>query len=208
MVSKKILGSLVGLALAGSLAHAVDPTPTPDEMYWEGAGDTPPMSSYEQGGGYLRFTEFPVRVYLNLSADARWEVALDDALDELSDLLPIVRTSKPAQADIFIEVLEKSRFDDLAPCDTQHQDACSLMRPIGQPDTPTFDLISRVWVHAAPTLPREHLLRHELIHALGLLVHSPYPEDVMYNGADAAPLRLSQRDRATLLYLYRQPPIE
>jgi predicted Zn-dependent protease len=177
------------------------------DTYWEGAGDTPSMNDYQQAGGYLRFTEYPVRVYLELGASDRWQLALTYALEQLAEVMPIIQTRQPSQADIFIDLVSANQLENRSPCDSFHQDACSQMIPIGEPTASNFRLISRIWLVEENHLPAEHLLLHELLHALGLLVHSPYPEDVLYNQADAYPISLSERDRATLIYLYTQPAI-
>ncbi|HEY9684205.1 MAG TPA: matrixin family metalloprotease [Oculatellaceae cyanobacterium] len=45
---------------------------------------------------------------------------------------------------------------------------------------------------------------HEFGHALGIKAHSPYREDIMY--ADRIVDHLSPADKATIRYLYHQPP--
>lgn len=177
------------------------------ETYWDGAGDTPSMNYYEQAGGYLRFTEFPVRVYLELGASDAWEQALDRALFQLRKVLPIIQTRVPSRGDIFIDLIPSEQFPYRAPCDDQHTDACSRMLPIADPGLSNFTLLSRIWIREETPLPAEHVLLHELMHALGLLVHSPHPDDVLFNGIDSTPIILSDRDRATLAYLYNQPAI-
>ena len=45
---------------------------------------------------------------------------------------------------------------------------------------------------------------HEFGHALGIKAHSPYREDIMY--ADRIVDHLSEADKATIRWLYKQPP--
>lgn len=172
---------------------------TPD--YWEGAGDTPAMSAYGQQGRFLRFTDFPIQVYM--LPDEGWETALEHALLQLNEVLPIQRTTLSAQADILISVVAPEDFQAATPCLDFQTEGCAVIRPVGQAEH--FSVIGHVWLNTASPLPPKHLLLHELIHALGLLVHSPFPDDVMYNGSDSFPILLSPRDRATLLRLYTSP---
>jgi predicted Zn-dependent protease len=177
-------------------------------LYWEGAGDTPSMEDYAFEGHYLRFTEFPVGVYINPGAGEIWQAALADAIEQVSEVVPLQATANAAEAQIIIRVVGTTYFERLTPCDGIHQDGCSQMIPLGQPGTSGFSLHSRVWIRRDTRLPVENVLLHELIHALGLLVHSPDPGDVMYNGTEAPVTRLSARDVATLVYLYEQPALE
>ena len=200
--------ALLSLFFSGILPiQAGDPTPpaSPLDTYWNGAGDTPGMTYYRQSGGYLRFTQYPVRVYL-LAGDA-WQSVLETALQQLQTVLPVQQTSNLFEADIFIQLLSDERFENQTGCDVQHEDACSVMLPIGNPDSHHFRVLSRIWIRRNTGLPPLHVMLHELLHALGLLIHSPYPDDVLYNGSDAASIALSSRDRATLEFLYTQPAI-
>src|SRR5574341_912839 len=125
--------------------YAIGPTPaSPPETYWEGAGDTPSMSAYGQGGRYLRFTHFPVKVYLNRAKDRRWQSALDNAIDQLAAIVPLEQTPSPFGADLIILVLAPERFEQISPCNGHLKDGCSLMRPIGLPEDAGFRLMS--WV--------------------------------------------------------------
>lgn len=179
-----------------SLGTATPPAPV---MYWEGAGDTPPMEAYANEGRYPRFDEVPIAVFLDAQAAAEWQQALDHSLAELQGVVPLRRGERAAP--LQIRVLSPLQFWLLSPCEWQ-TDGCGVLN-IG-PNGPE----GWVWVRENPSLPLEHLLLHEIIHALGLRVHSPHPGDVMYNGQDAAPTRLSPRDVATLRYLYQQPAWE
>ncbi|KAB2906429.1 MAG: hypothetical protein F9K27_02165 [Anaerolineae bacterium] len=181
------------------------PTPTAETpiIYWDGAGDTPPMSAYEQDGRYLRFTEFPILVYMPF--DSKWESALENALQQVSAMVPIRRISDSTQADILISLVSPEDFLAATPCLEHQTEGCAVIRPVGHPGHPGFTVIGHLWLNTATALPPHHVLLHELIHALGLLVHSPYPSDVMYNGNDAFPTTLSLQDRATLHQLYTAP---
>ena len=198
---------LVLSLIPGSVFPLLAGDPTPDaapDTYWDGAGDTPGMPYYQQAGGYLRFTQYPVRVYL-LSGDD-WQSALNDALQQFQTVLPIQQTTILFEADIFIQLLSDEAFANRTACDMKHDDACSVIIPIGRPDDDRFRVISRIWIRRHTDLPRLHVMLHELLHALGLLIHSPFADDVLYNGA-AASTQLSARDRITLEYLYTQPAI-
>lgn len=184
---------------------SIFPTPTPEtiSMYWEGAGDTPSMAAYEQQGRYLRFTEFPVLVYM--AFDVQWESALSDALEQINTVVPIQRTRDSTQADILISLVPDEQFRAATPCFAFQTEGCAVMRPVGIPGAANFSVIGHVWLNTDTEISHHHLLLHELIHALGLLVHSPFPEDVMYNGNDSFPATLSLQDCATLYHLYRLP---
>jgi predicted Zn-dependent protease len=142
-----------------------------------------------------------------MGASVIWEQALEDALAQLGTVLPITRTHLPSKGNIFIDLIRTEQFPYRAPCDEQHNDACSRMLPMGDPASSNFTLLSRIWIRETTPIPAEHILLHELMHALGLLIHSPHPDDVLYNGADSTPVILSERDRTTLTYLYAQPAI-
>jgi predicted Zn-dependent protease len=49
---------------------------------------------------------------------------------------------------------------------------------------------------------------HEIGHSLGLLGHSPVPEDIMYcaEGLAEAPQNLTERDKKTMKLLYSWQP--
>lgn len=187
-------------------AQSDTPPPSLEDTYWDGAGDTLPMNAYAFSGAYLRFTDFPIQVYLG-TRWGMWSQALEAALRELETVLPIQRATHRAQADILIQVLSDSAFARATPCQAIHQDACSQMFPSGEPSSGDFAVSSRVWIRAKTAHPPQGILLHELLHALGLLIHSPSWQDALYNGADSVPITLSARDRATLRYLYQQPAL-
>lgn len=183
------------------LVFTVFLTPEAPTTYWDGAGDTPGMTAYEQQGHFLRFTEFPILVYM--LPDEMWESALESALLQLSEVLPIQRTTISDQADILISLVAPADFQAATPCLDFQTEGCAVIHPVRLAEN--FSVIGHVWINTASPLPPQHLLLHELIHALGLLVHSPLPDDVMYNGSDSFPLLLSPRDRTTLRQLYTSP---
>ncbi len=85
---------------------------------------------------------------------------------------------------------------------------------------PRISLVDRHIQHFAVTVligsPRapvgvaqlEHVLRHELGHAMGLLGHSPSPDDLMYPALDRGSPTPSDRDIATLRQLFPCEPGE
>ena len=178
---------------------------TQPDTYWQGAGDTPGMADYQIQGRYLRFSQFPIRVVLVTTVRADWEEAFHHALAEINVVVPVAEGTNVAEADIIVFVLPARFMPVFSPCDISLTDGCAVIRPLGLPDGEQFRPLGLVWLEAESDLPHAHLMLHEMIHAMGLLVHSPFPTDVMYDGEDSAVLTLSPRDRATLELLYGQP---
>jgi hypothetical protein len=67
--------------------------------------------------------------------------------------------------------------------------------------------ISNGMIHHKYNDPKEvqHTILHEVGHALGLVGHSPFENDMMYVPHQYGITQLSQRDVATLRWLYRLP---
>jgi len=79
-----------------------------------------------------------------------------------------------------------------------------------QPKTYRFSvescLVTGRWLGTVASLDQIHaMVLHEMGHALGILGHSPEPQDIMFAIVDAEQDGLSDRDRATLKKLYERP---
>lgn len=147
-------------------------------------------------GAFLRFYDFPVKVWFNV-ADEVWILALDNAIQEINPIVPIGRIEDEQNADMKVYVLPAAAF--LEHCQNG-TDGCAEMTRVIRSDGKTKPT-SAVYLldQAAPVL-----VIHEMLHALGIYVHSPYPDDVMYAYSTATVL--SERDKNTLSMLYSQPP--
>ena len=137
--------------------------------------------------------------------DEAWLGAVEAALARWAELLPITRVSSPSEA----QVLLFRRRPPLRQGRASHGRAeleLELVRRAGA-DAPALEPRVTVMISPAqrPAAIEANAL-HELGHAFGLWGHSDDPGDAMAAVPGAQPiLSLSPRDRATLLWLQRQP---
>ena len=135
--------------------------------------------------------------------DERWWRAVTGALRTWQQELPIVQVQDPGQA----QVLVQRRRPPIQNRRASHGRA--LLQLLEVQREGRWQLEQRVDVlispgQAEPAMQATAL--HELGHAFGLWGHSDQAGDAMAVHAGATPvLQLSQRDRATLQWLQRQP---
>ncbi|MCW6037947.1 peptidase [Spirulina subsalsa FACHB-351] len=193
--------------LPSSLAQWSDPEASGD--YFEEIERTP--------AGYLVWSRFPVRVYLEPvreKGDERgnqWMEAIHQAMREWGEYLPLVEVEKPDQADI---VWLRSR-PPIRP--TLDRDNRRLIIPHSRNAEASYEfdfqdntLIHRFTIQLTPHQSPHLTLgtaRHELGHALGIWGHSPLEGDALYSTQVRTPPPISPRDVNTLKKIYQQPTL-
>jgi predicted Zn-dependent protease len=170
--------------------------------------------------GYLIWSRFPVTVYLEpppeeVSQTAHhrriheWYEAVEQAVGEWSEYLPLQVVNEPATADIRVMRLRprlEARVDPetgllkirrAATARTHYQ--FYLYEQI---------LSHRFMIYLSPNLSAAQTLataRHEIGHGLGIWGHSLEAGDVMYFSQVSHPPEISARDIRTLQKIYQQP---
>jgi hypothetical protein len=181
------------------------------ETYWDGLGDGMTMETMTRSEGrHLRFIDMPVKVWMSRMSDPVWVAALTNAINEISQIVPLEVVELESQADMTLYIEDSFDYRRIQPC--QAEDArvetlgCNI-GPINFGDVVGGDqyhrIISIAYVNADTTNP-DGVVLHEMLHAMGIIVHSPYEDDIMYpyeNGRTT----LSQRDINTLARLYANP---
>ncbi len=195
----------IAFTSAPTLTTQADIYPTIDPVklsnsYWSGDGQQT-MDEYKFEGEHLRFYKFPVLVWINRANDALWTPALNYSINLLSPIVPIQRTDNFDAANITVYVDEPEEYYLHCPPMTS---GCASMEYDYDAEG---DFVPYSWVHVLATYSQPYIsVLHEMIHALGVFVHSPYPDDVMwFSEGYGDGLRLSDRDRNTLEILYALP---
>jgi predicted Zn-dependent protease len=167
--------------------------------------------------GYLIWSEFPVKVYLDLGSASPsdqqrlqdWVNAVTTAIEEWDQYLPLERGDDRAEANI---IIARSR----PPLNTTRNPETGLMEFSRARNARTryeFDLVGKQLIHRMnieiiPHQSQAHTLataRHEMGHALGIWGHSPNPDDALYFSQVRQSPPISPRDVNTLKKIYQQP---
>lgn len=173
------------------------------DTYWYGNGDGTTMELYYSNGRYWRFYEFPVTIYFESEGtDLIWDYAVKNAIAELNQVIEVERTNDERQADIVLKIVDAIQLaKECEVSDIFVVAGCATFRTWGGSARPDFRGFA--FVSTAAYYPISATL-HELIHALGIVVHSPDTNDIMYF-QETPNTSLSIRDINTLRRLYNSP---
>jgi hypothetical protein len=188
--------------------YTIYPTLDPGNLantYWSGDGQESMWDVQLPGNSYGRFDLFPINLYVQayngLQITSAHEAAIDNAVVEMNRVVPVVRVENRIFAHITVWLMTDEDFRSRAACGAYHDVVAACAIPNY---TNTGILLSTVWMDATDPCFEETVL-HELTHALGVTVHSPYESDIMYYMQTCGPGRYSERDVNTLRALYEAP---
>jgi hypothetical protein len=175
------------------------------QTYWDGDGDLG-MEDFARGGAYLRHFDLPVRVYWDNWISPIWTTKIIEAMALINSIVPIIQASDEASATMRIWVMDSSpEYDTYCGAETA---ACADIALQTDPSGQYVE--ARSWVRIrASSPPDTSMVIHEMMHAMGVVAHSPHPEDVMYRTYTQLPngVRFSDRDLLILELLYVLPPL-
>ncbi len=221
-----ILGNITVLSQSSSDSlPALQVHPLPESLAsWENPSNTGDYFNKVQSTplGYLIWSQFPVKVYLekptdseNLSAsDRRWQewvITVKQAISEWNSYLPLIEIEEREIADIIIVRSPVDREIKL----NLNTGLYDIPRAIAAQTTYDFYLqpngsilAHSMTIKINPASVGRSLLatvRHELGHALGIWGHSTKETDALYYSQVRDPLPISPRDVNTLKKVYQQP---
>lgn len=229
--------------LAGTDDVAVAQTPiqlSPNTLPPAGAHSLPPTLAQWQDAsnsgdyfsgvkqtrvGYLVWSQFPVKVYVERPPDSvgesaenrrfhQWAIAVLKAVQEWSVYLPLSAVEQQSMADITIVrspppfgvSFNRNTGEFQLPRARSAQTRYELY--ISQPAQGTAILSHRCTILLNPAQSDNYIqaaARHELGHALGIWGHSPLETDALYFSQVRNPPPISPRDINTLKRVYEQP---
>lgn len=161
--------------------------------------------------GYLVWSQFPIQVYLDLSDGGKkdWVEAVETAMQEWTDYIPLKRVDDRAVANIIIArsrpPLHTQRNPDTGKLEFSRARAARTRYEF---DLENSRLIHRMFVEISPDQPQKRILataRHEIGHALGIWGHSDNKNDALYFSHVRDSPEISPRDINTLRKIYEQP---
>ncbi len=168
--------------------------------------------------GYLIWSRLPVRVFIEPIASAtlqrtriHWVTAVQQAVHEWNQYLPLTQVNRPEMADIAIWCrtpplqFVPGRFAELGrvrSAETRYE--IGIDRPVDAPAVLTHRF--QIWLRPDQTSAYlQAAARHELGHALGIWGHSSSSTDALYFSQVRNPPGISARDINTLQKIYQQP---
>lgn len=171
--------------------------------------------------GYLVWSQFPVKVYVEQSSNAdtsaanqrlqQWTTTAKKAIAEWQVYFPLEATATPETADILIWRSQPEREVKLNPdtglFDIPRAVAATTNYEFYLTEEPTV-IAHKMTIKVSPNFTGVSLLatvRHELGHALGIWGHSPQETDALYFSQVREPPLISTRDLHTLTKIYQQP---
>lgn len=171
--------------------------------------------------GYLIWTRFPVKVYIEHSVTSNkdaasqrfqiWRTIVQQAIAQWQEYFPLEETANRSQADIIVLRSQPEREVKLDPqtglFDIPRAIAAQTNYKFYLTEAPV-KIAQKMTIDVSPNFTGTSLLatvRHELGHALGIWGHSPEPSDALYFSQVSDPPGISQRDLNTLRKIYQQP---
>jgi hypothetical protein len=195
----------------GTPLSTADPRQFGDH-YFEGVGDGFTLDKFTRSGGrYLRFYEFPIKVWFGpygggLLNEPVWEAAVRNAVNEISQVVPMELVANEPEATLVVYLVDPESYELYSKCSAVETLGCAVILDLG--DFGGGDVYHRIygeaWLNIYEITNPYSVILHEMLHAVGLMVHSPNENDVMYpfeNGVS----RLTRRDLNTLRLLYANP---